>query len=159
MREENSPAEQSFTERDHLVDTYESVATNVLSCLPAEYANSIPATILSFSVYCFISNATLVRPLGKMGRLRITQDLADFELTLEQLINKSGSSMTLSQLSGGKPYAELRAVRQMLFWTGLENENISAEHVAKAFLREVWVKDIRASTAFHFLFSFAPRLL
>jgi hypothetical protein len=94
-----------------------------------------------------------------MGRLRITQDLADFELTLEQLIFKGGGSTPLNQISGGKPYAELRAVRQMLFWSGLESKELSSEQVSKAFFREVWVKDVRPSTAFHFLFTFAPKLL
>merc|ERR1712238_623355 len=75
------------------------------------------------------------------------------------LIFKGGGSTPLNQISGGKPYAELRAVRQMLFWGGLENKTISSEQVSKAFFREVWVKDVRPSTAFHFLFTFAPALL
>merc|ERR1712038_407944 len=72
---------------------------------------------------------------------------------------KGGSSTALNQINDGKPYAELRAVRQMLFWTGLENEHLSSEQISKAFFREVWVKDVRPSTAFHFLLTFAPKLL
>jgi hypothetical protein len=67
--------------------------------------------------------------------------------------------MTLSQIEMGKPYAELRAVRQMFYWTGLDDKSVGASTVAKSMLREVWVKDVRPSTVFHFLFSFAPDLL
>ena len=89
----------------------------------------------------------------------MTQDLADFELALEQFIVKSGSSEHLSEIGKGKPYAELRAMRNMLFWTGLEDTSKPATVIAKALLREAWIKDVRPSTMFHFLFSFAPSLL
>ena len=148
--------ESSFVQ-DNLVVLYESISKDILSHVPSEYGAMIASNVATYSIYFFVTNASLVRPLGEMGRLRITQDLADFELTLEQLLLKAGES--LSQIGGGKPYAELRAVRQMLFWAGLENKELSAESAAKAFFREAWVKDVRPSTAFHFLFSFAPKLL
>lgn len=72
---------------------------------------------------------------------------------------KSGWSLSLSQIENGKPYAELRAVRQMLFWDGLSDKNKEATAIAKSMLREAWVKDVRASTVCHYLFSFAPSLL
>jgi hypothetical protein len=145
--------------QEHVAKVYELIATNVLSLLPEEYGGIISATVATFSIYCFVSNASLVRPLGESGRLKITQDLGDLELILEQLMFKGGSSTTLNQINDGKPYAELRAVRQMLFWNGLENKDLSSEQIAKEFLREVWIKDVRPSTAFHFLLMFAPELL
>lgn len=148
----------SFVDK-HLSRLYESIATQHLSQLPPEYAAIVASTVASFSIYTFVSNVSLVRPLGETGRLHITQDLADFELALEQFVFKSGSSISLGQIEHGKPYAELRAVRQMLFWTGLEDISQPAATVAKSILREVWVKDVRPSTVFHFLFSFAPSLL
>jgi conserved oligomeric Golgi complex subunit 5 len=148
----------SFVQK-HLSGLYEQIADQHLSKLPAEYATIVASTVATFSIYTFVSNVSLVRPLGETARLHITQDLADFELSLEQLVLKAGSSMTLSQVELGKPYAELRAVRQMLFWTGLENSTLGASSIAKTMLREVWVKDVRPSTVFHFLFSFAPTLL
>jgi hypothetical protein len=119
----------------------------------------IVATICKYSIYCFISNATLIRPLGEKGRLRLTQDLTDFELTLEHFISKGGGSTPLNQIEGGKPYSELRAVRQMLFWSGLEDTSMSADQISKVLFGEVWMKDVRPSTVFHFLFTFAPPLL
>lgn len=148
----------SFVQK-HLVGLYDSIAEHHLSRLPAEYATIVASTIAMFSIYTFVSNASLIRPLGETARLHITQDLADFELALEQLVLKAGGSLSLSQVENGKPYAELRAVRGMLYWTGLENKKTPATTLAKSMLREVWVKDVRPSTVFHYLFSFAPRLL
>ena len=148
----------SFVEK-YLNSLYESIAENHVSKLPPEYAAIIAASVASFSMYTFVSNASLIRPLGEKARLHITQDLAEFELALEQLVMKGGASLTLGQIDMGKPYAELRAVRQMFYWTGLEDKTLGANAITKAMLREAWVKDVRPSTAFHFLFSFAPELL
>lgn len=148
----------SFVQK-YLSGLFESIAEQHLAKLPTEYAGIVASTVASFSIYTFVSNASLIRPLGETARLHITQDLAEFELALEQLVLKGGSSMALSQIEMGKPYAELRAVRQMFYWTGLEDRSLGAASVAKAMLREVWVKDVRPSTVFHFLFSFAPDLL
>lgn len=148
----------SFVQK-HLSALYENIADQHLSKLPAEYASVVAASVVTFTIYTFVSNVSLVRPLGETARLRITQDLADLELSLEQLVFKAGTSMSLSQVELGKPYAELRAIRQMLFWTGLENKTLAASSISKSMLREVWVKDVRPSTVFQFLFSFAPSLL
>jgi hypothetical protein len=142
----------------HLTDQYDQVANAYLANLPPEYANIVACTIATFSIYSFVSNAALVRPLGENARLRLTQDLADFEMALEQFVFKGGSS-SLSQIADGKSYAELRAVRQLLYWTMLDDKTLSPAEVAKSLLREVWVKDFRPSTLFHFLFSYAPNLL
>ena len=143
----------------YLTDLYDEIATKYLSQLPGEYAVTVASTVATYSIYCFVSNAALLRPLGETGRLRLTQDLADFEMALEQLVFKGGTSLSLSQIAGGKPYAELRAVRQLLYWNGLEDGDPSPAEVAKGLLRAAWVKDLRPSTLFHFLFSFAPSLL
>ena len=97
-----------------------------------------------------------------------------FEMALEQFISKAATSSSnsklnftsttnvttkLQQAGKGKPYAELRAVRQMLFWTGLDTKSKPADDVAKSLLNEMWVKDIRPSTIFHYLFSYGPNML
>eukprot|EP00978_Attheya_sp_CCMP212_P001893 scaffold3904_cov47-Attheya_sp.AAC.4 len=169
--------EPSLFVQQHLAGVYEGIATHFLSKLPAEYARIVATTVATYSIYSFVSNAALVRPLGEIGRLRITQDLADLELCLEQLVAQGGgynsnsnmpssSSLALSSLSQmdhGKPYAELRAVRQMLFWTGLESTatttTTTTADICKDLLRQVWIKDVRPSTVLAFLFSFAPQTL
>ena len=156
--EESMDMETSFVQK-HLTNLYDDIADQHLSKLPPEYGTIVASTIATYSIYTFVSNITLIRPLAESARLRVTQDLADFELALEQLVLKAGTSASLSQVEHGKPYAELRAVRQMLFWTGLDNKKTPATPIAKSMLREVWVKDVRPSTVFHFLFSFAPPLL
>jgi hypothetical protein len=153
--EEDSPA---FVQK-HLTPAFEMIAENHLSKFPPEYAGVLAARVAAFSIYTFVSNASLVRPIGESARLHITQDLADLEMSLEQFVAKSGGNVSLSQIENGRPYAELRAVRQLLFWTGLDNKDKSAQEVAKSLLREVWMKDVRPSTVFHYLFSYAPSLL
>ena len=148
----------SFVQK-HLSALYDTIAQEHLSALPAEYASIVASTVATYSMYTFVSNVSLIRPLRETARLHITQDLADFELALEQLVFKAGGSLSLSQVEQGKPYAELRAVRQMLFWTGLDEQSTPASAVAKAILREAWAKDVRPSTVCNFLFSFAPALL
>lgn len=148
----------SFVQK-HLADLYDGIAQEHLSSLPPEYAAMVASTIATYSIYAFVSNATLIRPLKETARLHITQDLADFELALEQLVFKAGSSLSLGQVGQGKPYAELRAVRQMLFWSGLDDKAANAKNLSKALLQEPWAKDVRVSTICHFLFSFSPDLL
>jgi hypothetical protein len=143
----------------YLADQYDNIASTYLAQLPNEYAVSVASTVATFSIYSFVSNAALLRPLGETSRLRLTQDLADFELALEQFVFKGGTSLSLSQIGDGKPYAELRAFRQVLYWTALEDKTLSPAEVAKGLLRDTWVKDLRPSTLFHFLFSFAPARL
>jgi len=156
--ESDNKSQDSFVQ-DRLAPKYENMLNNILSRLPEVYCGMIVATICKYSIYYFISNASLIRPLGETGRLRLTQDLTDFELTLEQFIAKGGGSTALNQIDGGKPYAELRAMRQMLFWNGLDDDTLSSEHVSKSLFTELWIKDVRPSTALHFLLSFAPPVL
>jgi hypothetical protein len=148
----------SFVQR-HLSEIFEAIAKNQLAKVPPEYASMIASSVSCFSIYTFVSNVALVRPLGESARLHITQDLADFELILEQFIAKSGWSQSLAHIENGKPYAELRAVRQMLFWSGLDDKEKAPASIAKSMLREAWIRDVRPSTVCHFLFSYAPSLL
>jgi len=161
LKESEDPMsqQQSSFVQIYLTDQYDAIAAKYLSQLPNEYAVTVASTVATFSIYSFVSNAALLRPLGEMSRLRLTQDLADFEMALEQLVFKGGTSLSLSQIANGKPYAELRAVRQLLYWAALEDRTLSPAEVAKGLLRDAWVKDLRPSTLFHFLFSFAPALL
>ena len=148
----------SFVQK-HLMSLYDTIAQEHLSSLPLEYAAMVASTVATYSMYNFVSNVSLIRPLREVSRLHITQDLADFELALEQLVFKAGRSLTLSQVEQGKPYAELRAVRQMLFWAGLDDTTAAANSLAKTIMSEAWAKDVRPSIVCHFLFSFAPSLL
>ena len=148
--DEASPA---FVQK-HLVPVFDLISKNFTSKFPPPYAAIITSTVATYTLYSFVSNASLVRPLGESARLHITQDLADLELMLDQFVGG-----TLHQTEGGRPYAELRAVRQMLFWSGLESKTTPATEVAKSLLREGWIKDVRPSTVFQYLFSFAPNLL
>jgi len=136
----------------------ESISKNILSKFPPPYASKMVASFAAYTIYAFVSNISLVRPLEEAARLQITQDLADLEMSLEQFASGKGD-IKLGQIDGGKPYAELRAVRQMLFWSGLESESSTASDIAKSLLREAWLQDVRPSTIFHYLFSFAPILL
>mmetsp|Transcript_25879 Transcript_25879/g.59588 ORF Transcript_25879/g.59588 Transcript_25879/m.59588 type:complete len:1009 (-) Transcript_25879:34-3060(-) len=145
--------------QNRLAPIYHTIAENILSKFPPPYASVVAANISSYSIYTFVSNAALIRPLSETARLHITQDLADLELSLEQLVMKGGGSIHLNQIRNGKPYSELRSVRQMLFWNGLEQRSKSSQDIAKGLLRELWVRDLRPSTIIHFLFTYAPSLL
>jgi hypothetical protein len=148
----------SFVQK-YINDMYEDLGNDHLSKLPKKYAAVVASTVATFSIYTFVSNVSLMRPLAESTKLHITQDLADFELSLEQLMVKGGQSKHLNEIANGKPYVELRAVRQMLFWTGLEDSSKPAASIAKTMSRETWVRQVRPSTVFHYLFSFAPSLL
>ena len=150
--------EPSFVQK-HMSAMYEGFAAVHLAGLPKPYASFVASTVATFSIYAFVSSVTLMRPLPESTRLHLTQDLADFELLLQQLITTCGDGQPLGAISNGKPYAELRAVRNMFFWTGLDDTSKPAAAVAKTMLRESWARDIRPSTMFHYLFAFAPSLL
>ena len=138
---------------------YEEIANQILMKLPTEYATMVGTSMISYSLYNFVSNASLVRPLQEEGRLKLTQDLANLEMTCESLLQKIHSTIPLSHVNYGKPYAELRAVRQLLFWNGLAQKHKSSDELAKLLLRQAWIKDVRPSTLFHVLLTWAPKLL
>lgn len=136
----------------------DTISERIMTRFPPPYATHLAASVTSFVIYTFCSNMALLRPLGETARLHITHDLADLELALEQFVAKTGAT-TLSQVSKGKPYAELRAVRQMLFWNGLSNAGKTSNDLSRAMLRETWIRSLRPSTVLHYLFSYAPTLL
>ena len=156
--DEDASSGPSFVQKE-LTGVFETIAQNHIAKFPPVYASEIASNVVAYTIYNFLSNASLVRPLGESARLHITQDLADLEMILEQLVVKTGGSLSLHSIENGKPYAELRAVRQMLFWSGLDHKSKSADDVAKSLMREVWMKDVRPSTVFHYLFSYGPSLL
>jgi len=146
----------------HLSGFYDILYGKFLQKLPPPYSFVVGSAVSIFSVYTFVSTASLIRPMGEGAKMQLTQDLADFELVVDQFMTRVGgnaSSKTLRTIGNGKPYAELRAVRQMLFWTGLEDKTKAAATIAKNLSREVWVRDIRPSSICHYLFAFAPDLL
>jgi hypothetical protein len=137
-----------------------AMADAILARFPPPYATYLASSVASFCIYTFCSNLALLRPLGETARLHITQDLADLELALEHFITKTcTSTTTLNGLAKGKPYDELRGVRQMLYWNGLSSTNKSGVDLARVLLRENWIRHVRPSTVLHYLFSYAPALL
>jgi conserved oligomeric Golgi complex subunit 5 len=138
----------------------ETISKLYFSRFPPPYASLITEKFVSFTIYTYLSTVSLVRVVGESTRLRMTQDLTDLEMALEQIVSKGGSLLSLHRVDEGKPYSELRAVRQMLFWTGLQqNQDKTPQEIAKSLLREFWIKDVRPSTLFQYLFSFGPTLL
>ena len=55
----------------------------------------------------FVRHASLIRPLSETGKLRLTQDMTQLELSLAQIVTDTSSL--------GWVYEELRAFRQLLF--------------------------------------------
>ena len=148
----------SFVQK-HLSGFYDDLHTTFFQKLPPPYSLAVASAVSIFSIYTFVSTASLIRPMGEDAKMQLTQDLADFELVLDQFMARAGDTTTLRTIGNGKPYAELRAVRQMLFWTGLDDKTKAATSIAKNLSREVWVRDIRPSTICHYLFCFAPDIL
>ncbi|KAG7357152.1 hypothetical protein IV203_001840 [Nitzschia inconspicua] len=159
---ENSDMGGSSFVQKYMTGLYQSLSSLYLAKLPPRYSVLVGSTVSLFSVFTFVSNASLIRPLSEDAKLHLTQDLADFELVVDQFMSSAGGNSetkALSEVGNGKAYAELRAMRQMLFWNGLDDTTKPAAAVAKSILREVWVRDMRPSTVFHYLFSAAPNLL
>jgi conserved oligomeric Golgi complex subunit 5 len=157
--EDEDPSIPSFVQKD-VVPIFDRLVAQFWVHFPPIYSGLMAAQISTYMIYAYVSHVSLLRPLTESVRLHITQDLADLEMALEQFLSKSGAgNLTLSQIDQGKPYAELRAVRQMLFWTGLDTKSKPAPDVVKSLWNELWVKDVRPSTLFHYLFSFGPSTL
>ncbi|XP_064278091.1 conserved oligomeric Golgi complex subunit 5 isoform X1 [Passer domesticus] len=89
------------------------------------------------AIELFIRNASLIRPLGEGGKMRLAADFAQMELAVAPLCRR------VSDL--GKSYRQLRSFRPLLFQT--------SEHIANSpALGEV----IPFSTILQFLFTRAP---
>ena len=89
-------------------------------------------------VHQFVLHASLVRPLGRSGQMRLASDCAQLELALEPLVKDKLSAI-------GDAYSQLRAFRSLLF---MQPEDFaSCPGLGKT---------LRVSTALHLLFSKAP---
>lgn len=131
----------------------ENIRANILKRLPPKYASMVAIEMAEFAIRTFVTATCLVRPLNEEVRLHITQDLGDLELSLQDLVDEP-----LANAIGA--YTELRACRQMLFWTGLTGSSAPATDIAKSLLGQIWIQDIRPSTIYHYLISsFGPELL
>lgn len=86
----------------------------------------------------FVRHASLLRPIGESGKMRLAADFAQMELAISPLCNRP------SEL--GRPYRVVRSFRPLLFLT--------VEHIADSpSVGEV----IPFSTVLHFLFARAPQ--
>uniref|UniRef100_H3ANZ6 Component of oligomeric golgi complex 5 n=1 Tax=Latimeria chalumnae TaxID=7897 RepID=H3ANZ6_LATCH len=104
-------------------------------CMDFIYDNT--EAIAQRAIELFIRNASLLRPLGEGGKMRLAADFAQMELAVAPLCRR------VSDL--GKPYRLLRSFRPLLFQT--------SEHIVNSQA----VGDVIAySTILHFLFSRAP---
>ncbi|KAJ8387684.1 hypothetical protein AAFF_G00151150 [Aldrovandia affinis] len=104
-------------------------------CLDFIYDNT--EAIAQRAIELFVRNASLLRPLGEGGKMRLAADFAQMELAVAPLCRR------VSDL--GKAYRLLRSFRPLLFQT--------SEHVASS---QAVGDLIPYSTILHFLFTRAP---
>ncbi|KAK3767574.1 hypothetical protein RRG08_003835 [Elysia crispata] len=107
---------------------------------PFKCKDFIMDSILPMASRCvdqFVRHASLIRPLGEGGKLRLAADFAQMELAISPFCRRPADL--------GKAYRLLRAFRPLLFQT--------PEHIAQSpALGEV----LPYSTTIHFLFARAP---
>ncbi|XP_063998565.1 conserved oligomeric Golgi complex subunit 5 [Pogoniulus pusillus] len=89
------------------------------------------------AIELFIRNASLIRPLGEGGKMRLAADFAQMELAVAPLCRRVADL--------GMPYRQLRSFRPLLFQT--------SEHIASS---PALGKVIPFSTILQFLFTRAP---
>ncbi|XP_020346664.1 conserved oligomeric Golgi complex subunit 5 [Oncorhynchus tshawytscha] len=104
-------------------------------CVDFIYDNT--ESIAQRCITLFIRHASLLRPLGEGGKMRLAADFAQMELAVAPLCRR------VSEL--GKPYRLLRSFRPLLF----QNSELIASSPAVGDL-------IPYSTLLHFLFTRAP---
>ncbi|XP_059094020.1 conserved oligomeric Golgi complex subunit 5-like [Tigriopus californicus] len=90
----------------------------------------------------FVVDASLIRPLGTEGQMRLASDCAQLEMALEPLSGQLNASLL------GKSYETLRSFRSMLFFNP---EDILSSPVLG--------KSLPFSIALHFLYAKAPKEL
>ncbi|XP_004365523.2 hypothetical protein CAOG_00652 [Capsaspora owczarzaki ATCC 30864] len=128
------------------VHEFAALVSHISSEILARFKCEEVTSVLVQRVCCramtlFVRHAALVRPLGDGGKLRLTADLAQFEVALGPLQVRCG--MRLADM--GQPYRAMRAFRPILF--------MDASHIANASA----VGDaLSVSTALHHLFSRGP---
>ena len=88
-----------------------SILKKYFQCFTSNYTSGMIREIkimLCRHVICnFVRHASLIRPLSETGKLRLTQDMTQLELSLSQIVSDTSSL--------GWVYEELRAFRQLLF--------------------------------------------
>lgn len=104
---------------------------------PADAVSQGIRELASRSLELLVRHASLVRPLGEGGKMRLAADFAQVEMALAPL------GQSLPDL--GRPYKVLRALRPLLFQ--------SPQHVAQS---PVVGEVVPHSLVLHFLFAKAP---
>ncbi|XP_064198883.1 conserved oligomeric Golgi complex subunit 5 [Anguilla rostrata] len=104
-------------------------------CLDFIYGNT--EAIARRAIELFVRNASLLRPLGEGGKMRLAADFAQMELAVAPLCRRVADL--------GKAYRLLRSFRPLLFQT--------SEHIASS---QAVGDLIPYSTILHFLFTRAP---
>jgi len=77
------------------------------SAYTSEIITTIKIMFCRHVVSNFVRHASLIRPLSESGKLRLTQDMTQLELSVAQIVSDTSSL--------GWVYEELRAFRQLLF--------------------------------------------
>lgn len=148
----------------YVVPAFEAIGANILPKFPPPYASRIAAAVATFFLYGYSSNVCLLRPLTEPTRMQLTEDLANLELTVERFVTNSCNNITtsapLASLDHGRPYAELRALRPLLFWSGLQSRTTAPKDVTAALLHDANLTALRSTTLAHYLLSaYGPQLL
>jgi hypothetical protein len=131
----------------------EVVRSDHLNALPAASHAMVAEMCIKLQsrvVSVFNRHVSMVRPLNSDGRVRLTNELAQFELAVQRLSCGKTSDDNCSQtLRAGAPYQELRALRQLLFVDSTLSD--TAVEQLKALKGSV-----RVTTLWHAVFADAP---
>lgn len=71
-----------------------------------------------FLIHTFLLHASIARPMGESGRLKLTGNMTEFEMSLQNFLNTGrvqGSKQSLKVSQIGDEYLALRSFRQLLF--------------------------------------------
>jgi len=132
----------------------QSVRVHHLNSLPkgdptvVACCDQLQARVLSL----FARHVVLVRPVNALGRMRLANELAQFELSVEPLALSENTK--LARLGG--PYTELRALRQLLFVEAPSDADQATSVEALASQIRGLGHSLRASTIWLSVFADAP---
>jgi hypothetical protein len=104
-----------------LVDKIGFLRTEVLSRMSmGEYMRQWVLALSRFLIRTFLLHASIARPMGESGRLKLTGNMTEFEMSLQNFlmtgrVQGSGSKTGLKVSQIGDEYYALRAFRQLLF--------------------------------------------
>jgi hypothetical protein len=71
-----------------------------------------------FLIRVFMLHASIARPMGESGRLKLTSNMTEFEMSLQNFLNTGrvqGSKTGIKVAQIGEEYLALRGFRQLLF--------------------------------------------